>query len=144
MVSADTSRCLQRHVVPRRMMSSSRSLRSEASAGNQPGSAVGPMYRFQQSLPNLPVPSIASTATKYLDSLRPLLSDPSTSAPVTTADSPTAEFSTTKTAVAEFMESPLVAELQKRLEHRANEEGIQNWLADWWNDIAVSRTVGQA
>jgi carnitine O-acetyltransferase len=35
-----------------------------------------------------------------------------------------------------FLASPLVAELQKRLEERAANPDIKNWLADWWNDVA--------
>ena len=91
-----------------------------------PGYAVdpseGPMLRFQASLPRLPVPTLSSTASKYLESVRPHLTP--------------AEFSSTQSAVKEFLESGHVAELQKRLEARAGDPSVKNWLADWWDDVA--------
>ena len=91
-----------------------------------PGYAIdpsaGPMLRFQASLPRLPVPTLSSTASKYLETVRP---------PLTSS-----EFSSTQSAVKEFLESGQVAELQKRLEARASDPAVKNWLADWWNDVA--------
>ncbi|KAJ7505179.1 acyltransferase ChoActase/COT/CPT [Mycena galericulata] len=84
--------------------------------------AAGPMLRFQASLPRLPVPTIASTATKYLESTRPHMSP--------------AEFAQTEAAVHAFVASPQSAELQERLEARAAEPGLLSWLSDWWNDAA--------
>ncbi|KAJ3904455.1 acyltransferase ChoActase/COT/CPT [Lentinula edodes] len=81
-----------------------------------------PMLRFQESLPHLPVPSLSSTAAKYLETVRPHVND--------------IAFAETEAAVKEFISSPQVAELQKRLEARAAEPGIKNWLSDWWNDVA--------
>ena len=46
------------------------------------------------------------------------------------------EFSKTKVIVQEFVESALAKELQKRLEARAADPNVKNWLADWWNDVA--------
>jgi carnitine O-acetyltransferase len=80
------------------------------------------MLRYETSLPRLPVPPLSQTCERYLDSVRPHLS--------------TAEFSTTANAVKSFMSSPLASELQKRLEARASEPEMVNWLADWWNDAA--------
>jgi len=80
------------------------------------------MLRFQASLPRLPVPTLSSTASKYLETVRPHLTSP--------------EFSSTQAAVKEFLESGQAAELQKRLEARAGDPAVKNWLADWWNDAA--------
>jgi carnitine O-acetyltransferase len=80
------------------------------------------MLRFQASLPQLPVPSLSSTAAKYLESVRPHVSD--------------SAFNATTAAVNAFLASPQSAELQKRLQDRAAQPGVQNWLADWWNEAA--------
>ncbi|KAJ6508504.1 acyltransferase ChoActase/COT/CPT [Mycena sanguinolenta] len=84
--------------------------------------SAGPMLRYQASLPRLPVPTISSTANKYLESARPHLTP--------------AEYAQTEAAVHAFMASPQSAELQKRLEARAAEPGMLNWLSEWWNDVA--------
>jgi carnitine O-acetyltransferase len=84
--------------------------------------AAPPMLRFQASLPQLPVPALSSTAHKYLESVRPHLSD--------------AAFARTQDAVNSFLASPQSAELQKRLQDRATQHGMQNWVAEWWNDAA--------
>lgn len=80
------------------------------------------MLRFQESLPRLPVPTLPSTASKYLESVRPHLSE--------------SEYTTTEKTVNEFVKSAQAVELQKRLEARAAEQGMKNWLADWWNEAA--------
>jgi len=46
------------------------------------------------------------------------------------------EFLKTKSAVEDFVVSPLAKTLQNRLQARADEPGMKNWLADWWNDVA--------
>ncbi|KAK7048541.1 carnitine acetyl transferase [Favolaschia claudopus] len=84
--------------------------------------SAGPMLRFQASLPRLPVPTISSTAHKYLETVRPHLNP--------------AEYAQTEASVHAFMASPQAAELQKRLEARAAEPGMLNWLSEWWNDAA--------
>ncbi|KAJ7147145.1 acyltransferase ChoActase/COT/CPT [Mycena crocata] len=84
--------------------------------------AAGPMLRYQASLPRLPVPTVSSTANKYLESTRPHLTP--------------AEYAQTEAAVHAFMASAQAAELQKRLEARAAEPGMLNWLSEWWNDAA--------
>ena len=78
------------------------------------------MLRFEKSLPNLPVPSISSTAAKYLETVRPHVTD--------------TEYTATRKAVDEFVASSHVAELQKRLQRRA--DGTDSWLSEWWNDAA--------
>lgn len=80
------------------------------------------MLRYQASLPNLPVPPLESTCFKYLESVKPLLTP--------------SEFANTKSAVEEFVASPHAAELQKLLQKRAAEPGRDNWLSEWWNDVA--------
>ncbi|TEB30576.1 acyltransferase ChoActase/COT/CPT [Coprinellus micaceus] len=91
-----------------------------------PGYAIDPkavpMLRYQASLPNLPIPPLESTCSKYLESVRPLLTP--------------SEFANTKTAVEEFVASPHAAELQKLLQQRAAEPGRDSWLSEWWNDVA--------
>jgi carnitine O-acetyltransferase len=84
--------------------------------------SVGPTFRFERSLPNLPVPSLASTAAKYLESVRPHVTP--------------AAYDKTKRAMEEFVASDQGKELQRRLEARAAEPGRDNWLADWWNESA--------
>ncbi|KAJ7784367.1 acyltransferase ChoActase/COT/CPT [Mycena metata] len=84
--------------------------------------SAGPMLRYQASLPRLPVPTISSTAHKYLESTRPHLTP--------------AEYAQTEAAVHAFMQSEQAVELQKRLEARAAEPGRLSWLSDWWNDVA--------
>ena len=80
------------------------------------------MLRFQASLPHLPVPPLASTVSKYLETVKPHLSD--------------AEYATTLASAHAFLASPLAADLQHRLEARAADPTIKNWLADWWNEVA--------
>ncbi|KAL0069883.1 Carnitine O-acetyltransferase mitochondrial [Marasmius tenuissimus] len=99
---------------------------SRSSETAPPGYSIdpkaGPMLRFQASLPRLPVPSLPETAKKYLDTVRPHVTD--------------AEYAKTQNAVETFVASPQAAELQKRLEARASDPNVKNWLADWWNDLA--------
>ncbi|PFH53330.1 hypothetical protein AMATHDRAFT_55212 [Amanita thiersii Skay4041] len=91
-----------------------------------PGYAIDltapPMLRYQSSLPNLPIPSLQSTATKYLETVRPLVT-------------PSA-YKRTEELVNAFVASPQATELQRRLEARRNTEGTKNWLSDWWNQVA--------
>ena len=103
-----------------RPLSSSTARKNDAPPGYFVDTSVGPLLRFEKSLPNLPVPSIASTAAKYLETVRPHLTD--------------AEYTETRKAVDEFVSSSHVAELQKRLQKRA--EGTDSWLSEWWNDAA--------
>jgi carnitine O-acetyltransferase len=95
---------------------------SEVPPGYVADPSKGPMLRYQASLPRLPVPDIATTAEKYLETVRPHVSD--------------AAFAKTESAVKEFVSSPMAAELQKRLQARAADPEMKNWLADWWNEAA--------
>ncbi len=94
----------------------------DAAPGYVADPAAPPMLRFQASLPRLPVPTLASTASKYLESVRPLV----------TPDA----FKQTESAVKDFLASPLTAELQRRLEARAADPNNKSWLSDWWNEAA--------
>ena len=80
------------------------------------------MLRYQASLPRLPVPTLASTASKYLETVKPVVSS--------------SAYARTEALVNEFVKSPQAAELQKRLEGRAGEKDVKNWLSEWWNDAA--------
>jgi carnitine O-acetyltransferase len=96
--------------------------RSALPPGYKEDSNAPAMLRYEESLPRLPVPPLAQTCERYLDSVRPHLSE--------------AEFSKTTTAVQSFMTSPLASELQKRLEARASQPEMISWLSEWWNDAA--------
>ena len=81
------------------------------------------MLRFENSLPRLPVPSLEETSTRYLHSVRPLLSND--------------EYQRTKAAVEDLAKpGSLGRELQKRLLARRNDPRSRNWLYEWWNDLA--------
>jgi hypothetical protein len=91
-----------------------------------PGYAIDPtappMLRYQSSLPSLPVPTLQSTCTKYLETVQPLLTP--------------SEYTTTQSSVSQFLASPQAAELQRRLQERAATPGVQNWLSEWWDEVA--------
>lgn len=80
------------------------------------------MLRYQASLPHLPVPTLSSTVHKYLETVRPHVSE--------------AAYKQTESVAKDFLASPLSAELQKRLEARAADPNVTNWISDWWNDAA--------
>ncbi|KAL8290043.1 hypothetical protein RQP46_002982 [Phenoliferia psychrophenolica] len=105
---------------------------SRGAAGSKPAedSSVGPMYRFERSLPQLPVPTLQETADRYLKSLQPFHTPSDPTSPAT----PLPTFAASQSAVAEFLTSPLVAELQSRLQKRAAEKS--SWLSEWWNEAA--------
>ncbi|KAI0074058.1 acyltransferase ChoActase/COT/CPT [Panus rudis PR-1116 ss-1] len=121
-----------RHTVPLTVsaMSQRRPLQSSAArrtadsvpAGYVADPSAGPMLRFEASLPRLPVPPLQSTAAKYLETVQPHLSP--------------AEFSKTQAVVKSFLQSEQAQVLQSRLQARATEPGVRNWLADWWNETA--------
>lgn len=96
--------------------------KEEVPAGYTVDPSAGKMLRFEASLPRLPVPPLPSTAAKYLETVKPHL----------TAE----EYSQTASIVKSFVESEQGKELQKRLEQRAADPNIKNWLADWWNETA--------
>lgn len=84
--------------------------------------SIGPMLQYEKSLPRLPVPALASTAAKYLETVEPHVSPEA--------------YAKTKRAVEKFIASEQGKELQRRLEARAAEPDRGNWLIDWWNDSA--------
>ncbi|KAL2755261.1 hypothetical protein ACRALDRAFT_1064943 [Sodiomyces alcalophilus JCM 7366] len=83
----------------------------------------GPMLRFQNSLPRLPVPTLEETASRYIKTLRPLLS--------------ASELAASKQAVEDFIKPGGAGpRLQERLLARQADPRHKNWLYDWWNDAA--------
>lgn len=91
----------------------------------------GVTYAQQSKIPHLPIPSIASTAAKFLETARPFVSDVTPGAPVAGEEHQTEEYKRVKAAVEDFKTSPFVQELQSRLEKHA--EGKDSWLIDWFN-----------
>jgi len=109
------------------MTAQSRSMRPPSSSGSLPDGykadpKQGAMLRYQTSLPHLPVPPLASTLAKYLETIRPHLTP--------------SEYAHSESTVRAFGASAQAAELQRRLEARAAEPATVNWLADWWNETA--------
>lgn len=80
------------------------------------------MVRYQANLPRLPVPPLQETLAKYLKTVKPLVSEQ--------------EYQRTETAVRQFVSSGEGAKLQKRLEAKAADPAVLNWLDDWWLDAA--------
>ncbi|GAA6022135.1 hypothetical protein JCM10207_000773 [Rhodosporidiobolus poonsookiae] len=93
-------------------------------------SSVGPMYRFEKTLPHLPVPTLEETAQRYLTSIKPF----HTAQEPGTTPAPLPSWEKSEKAVKDFVESPLVKELQQRLLKRAEEK--ESWLSEWWNETA--------
>ncbi|KAF4583809.1 Carnitine O-acetyltransferase mitochondrial [Pleurotus pulmonarius] len=82
--------------------------------------AAPPMLRFQAGLPTLPVPSLPSTLSKYLETLEPVTSP--------------ADMDKSVSRVSEFRSSAIAQTLQDRLLARASK--CDNWLSEWWNEAA--------
>ncbi|RYP53887.1 hypothetical protein DL768_001199 [Monosporascus sp. mg162] len=96
---------------------------SQGITGYVEDKSKGPMLRFQDSLPRLPVPTLEETAARYVKSLHPLLSP--------------AEYAASKKAVEEFVKPGGVGwKLQEKLIARREDPNIKNWLHEWWNDAA--------
>ncbi|PPR05370.1 hypothetical protein CVT24_007984 [Panaeolus cyanescens] len=89
-------------------------------AGYSEDPSAPPMLRYQSSLPKLPVPALESTCSKYLETVKPLVTPEA--------------YARTEAVVSEFLTSPLAQQLQERLKDRANEH--TSWLSEWWNDVA--------
>ncbi|KAI0333740.1 acyltransferase ChoActase/COT/CPT [Cubamyces sp. BRFM 1775] len=83
---------------------------------------AGPMLRYEASLPRLPVPPLSSTAAKYLETVEPHLTKE--------------QFAKTQAAVQAFLASDQAKVLQERLQARAADPKVKNWLAEWWNETA--------
>jgi carnitine O-acetyltransferase len=83
----------------------------------------GPMLRFEESLPKLPVPTLEETAARYVKSVHPLVSE--------------AEFENTKKAVSEFIKPGGVGQkLQEKLIAKRDDPKTANWIYEWWNEAA--------
>lgn len=90
-----------------------------SATGYKEDHSKGAMLRFEDSLPRLPVPSLDETAKRYLKSVHPLL----------TAQ----EYQSTEAAVAKFIQpGGQGEELQKRLQARAADPNVKNWIYEWW------------
>jgi carnitine O-acetyltransferase len=91
--------------------------------GYKEGILKGPMLRFEDSLPRLPMPTLEETAARYIKSVHPLLSPP--------------EFESTKTAVAEFIKpGGAGSKLQEKLIAHREDPKHKNWIYEWWTDAA--------
>lgn len=114
---------LTNHMASRSLKSSSvHRSQHQAPEGYSVDTSAGNMLRFQASLPRLPVPPLSSTIHKYLETVKPHLTEE--------------EYTSTQTKANAFLNSPQAVELQARLEARAADPSITNWLADWWNELA--------
>ena len=81
------------------------------------------MLRFEESLPKLPVPTLEETASRYLKSLHPLLSE--------------SELKESTKAVQEFIKpGGIGSKLQEKLIARREDPKHKNWIYDWWNEAA--------
>ncbi|XP_051796926.1 carnitine O-palmitoyltransferase 1, liver isoform [Acanthochromis polyacanthus] len=81
------------------------------------------LYSYQTSLPHLPVPPIKDTLSRYLESVRPLLTDP--------------EFKR-MTDLANLFESNLGNRLQRYLKLKAL--WATNYVSDWWEEYIYLRS----
>lgn len=120
--SSQYSLQVSRMTKPRTLRTSAPRRQDEAPPGYAIDPTQGAMLRFEASLPRLPVPTLSSTAAKYLETVKPHLTP--------------AEFSNTESAVQKFLTSPQSQILQERLQARAADPSVKNWLSDWWNDAA--------
>ncbi|XP_028393021.1 peroxisomal carnitine O-octanoyltransferase-like [Dendronephthya gigantea] len=80
---------------------------------------IGKTLKYEDTLPSLPVPRLKQTCAKYLQSVRPCVSDE--------------EFAITKTKVQDFC-CGIGPVLQSKLEKRASHS--KNWLEKWWEEEA--------
>ena len=100
-----------------------RAVSNNESIGYREDNSKGPMLRFEDSLPRLPVPTLEETSRRYLKSVHPLLNQ--------------AEFENTRKAVEDFVRpNGIGQELQKRLQARREDPKHKNWIYEWWNDAA--------
>ncbi|NXG63258.1 OCTC octanoyltransferase, partial [Hemiprocne comata] len=76
-------------------------------------------FQYQDSLPSLPVPPLDESLSKYLDSVKPFLSQE--------------EYQRTENIVKKF-ENGIGKELHQKLLERAKTR--RNWLEDWWLNVA--------
>ncbi|KAM7204529.1 carnitine O-acetyltransferase [Rhypophila sp. PSN 637] len=105
------------------MAQTSRRSNSSLPAGYVEDKSKGPMLRFQESLPRLPVPSLEETAARYLKSLKPILSQ--------------SELEASTKAVQEFIApNGPGRKLQEKLVARREDPKVKNWMYEWWNEAA--------
>ncbi|XP_068192285.1 carnitine O-palmitoyltransferase 1, liver isoform [Antennarius striatus] len=83
------------------------------------------LYSYQTSLPHQPVPAIKDTVSRYMNSVRPLLTDP--------------EFKR-MTELARDFESNLGNRLQRYLKLKAL--WATNYVSDWWEEYIYLRSRG--
>ena len=96
---------------------------SSVPSGYVEDKSKGPMLRFQDSLPKLPVPALEETAKRYLKSLHPLLSQ--------------SEFEASTKAVEDFIKPGGPGpRLQEKLVALREDPQTKNWIYEWWNDAA--------
>ncbi|XP_041367134.1 peroxisomal carnitine O-octanoyltransferase-like [Gigantopelta aegis] len=76
-------------------------------------------FQYSKDLPSLPIPPLHHTLQRYLDSVRPLVSDK--------------EYEETVKIVDRF-EHGIGKELNLKLHERA--KYMRNWLSKWWEDVA--------
>ncbi|KAI0685797.1 acyltransferase ChoActase/COT/CPT [Cerioporus squamosus] len=105
-----------------RTLKTSAPRKSDVPPGYVADPSKGPMLRYEASLPKLPVPPLSSTAAKYLETVEPHVTKE--------------QFAKTQAAVQKFLDSEQSKVLQQRLQERAAQPGVANWLADWWNETA--------
>ncbi|KAK0715007.1 acyltransferase ChoActase/COT/CPT [Lasiosphaeris hirsuta] len=105
------------------MAPASRRSNSSLPAGYVEDKSKGPMLRFQESLPRLPVPTLEETAARYIKTLKPLLSQ--------------TELDASTKAVEDFIApNGPGRRLQEKLLARRESPKHKNWLYEWWNDAA--------
>lgn len=82
-------------------------------------------FKYDDKLPNLPVPTIKESVFKLLDTIKPIATDESS-------------LKETERKALEFIQDVNVNELQKMLKDRANSH--KNWLEEWWLEFAYLRS----
>ncbi|CZT00526.1 hypothetical protein WAI453_009285 [Rhynchosporium graminicola] len=96
---------------------------SSLPSGYKEDASKGPMLRFEESLPKLPVPTLEETSARYLKSVHPLLSP--------------SEFESTTKAVQDFIKpGGIGSKLQEKLLARRADPKHKNWIYEWWNAAA--------
>lgn len=76
-------------------------------------------FQYDKTLPSLPVPALDETLAKYLNSVKPFLTDE--------------EFAETQKVVSDF-KNGVGKELHQKLMERSKHQ--KNWLEKWWEDYA--------
>ena len=85
-------------------------------------------YQLQEQLPKLPIPDLYSTADKLLHWVKPILTE--------------AEYAQTESAVREFVRTGGDGEkLQQALIDWSGQDGMDNWLEPFWDDIYLKNRL---